>query len=349
MIYITNWLLVDMKKRFKVAFFEMQGWEKALMKKGLKGHSLSFFGETLTSENAKKASNADVVSVFVNSKVDGKALKQLKKVKLIATRSTGFDHIDLRVCKRRKIAVYNRPVYGENTVAEHTFALILALSRKVHESHVRRLKGDFSIEGLRGFDLAGKTLGVIGAGNIGKHVIRIARGFEMKVLVYDRHPDKFLAEEMNFKYVQLKGLLKKSDIVTLHIPYMKTNHHFIDKNKLKMMKRGAVLINTARGEIVDTEALIWALDKKILSGAGLDVIEGEKLIKEEKELIYDPKKIEDLQQLAEGHALLARHDVVYTPHIAFYSKEALERIIVNTIEDIKNFSEGKVNENCVVC
>ncbi|RMD67426.1 hypothetical protein D6817_01690 [Candidatus Pacearchaeota archaeon] len=202
---------------------------------------------------------------------------------------------------------------------------------------------------MKGFDLKGKTLGVIGVGRIGKHVIRIARGFDMHVLGVDRHPDSFLAEELGFEYVSFKEALRRSDIITLHVPYTKDNHHMINKRTLGMMKQGAILINTARGSLVDTDALIEALDSGKLSGVGLDVLEGEELIKEEKQLLYDKTKVEALQTLAKDHILLAKDNVVFTPHIAFYSQEALERIIRHTLENIKSFIKGEPRKECVVC
>ncbi|MBS3099332.1 hydroxyacid dehydrogenase [Candidatus Pacearchaeota archaeon] len=333
----------------KVSFFELKGWEQEILKNGLRKHKLNFDSEPLTEKNISKVKDADVISVFVYSEIDKKIFDKMKKIKLIITRSAGFDHIDLKECKRRKIVVLNIPRYGENTVAEHTFALILALSRKVHESHLRRLNHDFSIEGLKGFDLAGKTLGVIGTGRIGKHVIRIARGFEMNVLAHTHNPDDFLAEQMDFKYVGLNELLKKSDIITIHVPYCEENFHLIDKNKISMMKKGVILINTARGELVDTESLIEGLETGKVGGAGLDVLEGEKFLREEKEFLYKPEKRKELQQIVENHELLSFDNVVYTPHIAFYSQEALVRIIETTVQYILDFGKGKVDEGAKVC
>ncbi|MEI6288720.1 MAG: NAD(P)-dependent oxidoreductase [bacterium] len=324
----------------KIAFFELQGWEQKLLKKDLKKCELKFFTEPLNEKNVKEIKDFNVVSVFIYSKIDAKILKFLPKLKLIATRSTGFDHIDIKEATKRKIKVANVPTYGENTVAEHTFALIMALSRNVHKSYMRVLRNDFSIEGLKGFDLEGKTIGVIGGGNIGYHVIKIAKGFGMEVLVSDINQDRFLCESMGFKYSPLDELLKKSDIVTLHVPYNKKTHHLINKDNIKLFKKGALLINTARGGLVDTEALIYGLDKKIIGGAGLDVMEGEDLIKEEKQLLYDPKKLEALGCLIKDHILLSHDNVVFTPHIAFYSQEALERIIHTTTENIKGFIDG---------
>ena len=325
----------------KIAFFEIKGWEKKFLKKRLKGHRLEFYNQPLGLEDAGKVKDFEIVSIFIYSKIDKHILSKLSKARLIVTRSTGFDHIDLKECKQRKIAVCNVPFYGENTVAEHTFALILSLSRNIHKSYMRTIRSDFSIEGLMGFDLKGKTLGVVGAGHIGLHVIRTAKGFGMEVLVYDVNQDHFLAEVLGFKYASFEEVLKNSDIVTLHVPYNKSTHHLINKDTIKLIKRGAILINTSRGGIVDTESLIEALDKKILSGVGLDVLEGEELIKEEKQLLYDPKKLHVLGDIVKDHILLSRDNVVFTPHIAFYSREALERILDTTVENIINCLSGK--------
>ena len=183
-------------------------------------------------------------------------------------------------------------------------------------------------------------MGVVGAGQIGLHVIRIAKGFGMNVLAYDARRNKIISEVMGFEYTSLEDLLARSDIITLHVPYNKCTHHLMNRDKFKLVKKGAILINTARGSIVDTEALIEALDKKILSGAGLDVIEGEELIKEEKQLLYDPKNIEVLADLVKDQILLSKDNVVFNPHIAFYSKEAMERILETTVENVTAFVSG---------
>lgn len=324
----------------KIAFFEIKDWEKKYLQKRLKNQNLEFFEDSFEANDIKKAESFDIISTFIYSKVDKKVIESLSNLKMIATRSTGFDHIDIKECKNKKITVCNVPYYGENTVAEHTFALILALSRNVHKAYVRTLKQDYSIEGLKGFDLKDKTLGIIGAGNIGMHVIRIAKSFSMHVLAYDTKPNNFLAEVLHFKYATLPEVLANSDIISLHIPDNENTHHLINKESINKIKKGAVLINTSRGGIVDTEALITALDKKIIAGAGLDVLEGEELIKEEKQLLSDPKKAEYFGQIMQNHKLLSRDNVVFTPHIAFYSQEALERILDATVENINNFISG---------
>jgi len=325
----------------KIAFFEIKGWEKKYLREKLKGHYLEFYKEPLDLEKTKKIRDFEAISIFIYSKINKQIIRKLPKLKLVVTRSTGFDHIDLKGCKSGKIAVCNVPFYGEHTVAEHTFALILSLSRNIHKSYMRTIRDDFSIDGLEGFDLKGKTLGVVGAGHIGLHIIRMAKGFGMNVLAYDIHQERFLAEVLGFKYASLKEVLKGSNIITLHLPHNKFTHHLINKDTIKLIKKGAILINTSRGGIVDTEALIEALDQKILSGAGLDVLEGEELIKEEKQLLYDPRKLQALGNLVKDHILLRKDNVVFTPHIAFYSQEALERILETTTQNIINFLSGK--------
>jgi D-lactate dehydrogenase len=325
----------------KIAFFEVEKWEEEYLKKKLNGHVLQFLNEKLSVENARQIKDFEAVSVFIYSKIDEQIIREIPNLKLITTRSTGFDHIDLETCKKQGIIICNVPSYGENTVAEHTFALILSLSRNMCKACIRRFEQDFSIEGLEGFDLKGKIIGVIGTGQIGLHVIRIAKGFDMNVVAYDVHQNKLLSEVLGFEYATLEDLLARSDVITLHVPYMKATHHLMNKDTFKLVKKGAILINTARGSIVDTEALIDALDNKILAGAGLDVFEGEEVIKEEKQLLYDPKNLEVLTSLVKDHILLSKDNVVFTPHIAFYSKEALERILETTVENIAAFVSGK--------
>ncbi|MBD3300014.1 MAG: hydroxyacid dehydrogenase [Candidatus Moranbacteria bacterium] len=325
----------------KIAVFEIKKWEKKIFQKKIKEADFYFSPNIVNPKELKKIKDAQILSVFIYSKIDKKVLKQLPRLKAIATRSTGFDHIDLRECQKRKIKVFNVPFYGENTVAEHTFGLILSLSRNIHKSYLRTQRNDFSIQGLKGFDLKGRTLGVVGAGHIGLHVIRIAKSFGMEILAFDVHEDKFLAEVLDFKYLPFKEVLKKSDIISLHVPYNKHTHHLINRKSIKLFKKGSILINTARGKIVETEALIEALDKGILSGAGLDVLEGEELIKEDKQLLYDQEKMDKLGSIIKDHILLNMENVVFTPHIAFYSQEAQERIIETTIENIVRYLTNK--------
>ncbi len=323
-------------------FFEVrEDWERERIEEGLPEHTVVQTGEPLTAGTAQAAREAEVVSVFVRSEVDRPVLERLESVRLVAVRATGFDRIDVEACAERGVVVANVPRYGENTVAEHTFGLILNLSRRIHMAHQRTRRGDFSLEGLEGVDLRGRTLGVVGAGNIGLRVIRIGRAFEMDVLVYDVAPEPLLAEVLGFRYAPLEEVLERSDVVTLHVPATPATHHLLDRERLGRMRRGALLINTARGAVVDSEALLWALEQGIVAGAGLDVLEGEELLAEERLAYRTPESEAHLRELVYNHFLLKRDDVIITPHMAWFSREARERILATTIANIRAWEAGR--------
>jgi D-lactate dehydrogenase len=326
----------------KIAFFELEDWEREELQKGLfTGHELALSTEPLNERTLTKEHDAEIVSVFVHSSLNRAALDKLPNLKFIATRSTGFDHIDLAHCRERGVLVSNVPSYGENTVAEHTFALILALSRNIHKAFVHTLAREIPFTELRGFDLAGKTLGVVGAGRIGLHVIKIAKGFGMHVVAFDVRQEALLAEVLNFRYVPLEELLRVSDIVSLHCPYSPKTHHLINAENIHHFKRGALLINTARGGLIDPAALTQALDEGILAGAALDVLEGEELLKDERQILAQPLAQDKLRTLLLNHSLLNRDNVVITPHIAFNSREAVQRILETTLENLRAFLAGQ--------
>jgi D-lactate dehydrogenase len=325
----------------RIAFLELQPWEEKYLRERLgRQHEIVVSHEVLDDEHFDKFADAEVLSPFVYSRLTAERLARLPRLKMIATRSTGFDHIDMAEAGKRGVTVCNVPFYGENTVAEHTFALILALSRKVHEAFVRVRAGNFSLDGLRGFDLKDKTIGVVGAGRIGLHVIRIARGFGMKVLAFDIKRDNFWAEVLGFEYAELDELFGRSDIITLHAPYNRHTHHLINRDNIHRIKRGAILINTARGGLVNTDALLKALEDGILAGAGLDVLEGEETIYEESALLGDATNPEKLRTAIQNHVILKKPNVVFTPHNAFNSQEALERILDTTADNIAAFAAG---------
>ena len=233
------------------------------------------------------------------------------------------------------------PSYGEHTVAEFTFALLLALSRRVIDADERVREGTFSPTGLRGFDLAEKTLGVIGCGHIGTHVIRMGNGFGMRVIGFDAHPHADLAETLGFTYLPLAELLASSDIVTVHVPYNEHTHHLLNRENLGTLKKGAYLINTARGGVVETDALVEALQNGVLAGAGLDVLEEEGDLGDEAVLLAAPHpNAKELKITLENHYLISHPRVIVTPHLAFNTKEAVERILNTTIENIKGFEAG---------
>ncbi|HIH32599.1 TPA: hydroxyacid dehydrogenase [Candidatus Woesearchaeota archaeon] len=325
----------------KIAFFDIEDWEVEHIKKNIKGHELKFFKESISKNNISLIKNYDAIASFIYAKLDKKILDRLPKLKLIATMSTGYDHIDLKECNKRKIMVCNVPYYGENTVAEHTFALILALSRKIYPSIQRTKMGLFDVNGLRGFDLKDKTIGLIGTGHISFHVARIAKGFEMKIIGYDIFKNKDMIK-LGLKYVSLNELLKKSDIISLHLPLNKSTFHIINSKNIKTLKNNSIIINTARGGLIETSALGKSLASGKLLGAGLDVLEEEGCIKHEDELLRKKfRKPCNIKTLLENHVLMKLDNVIITPHNAFNSQEALQRIIDVTIENIKAFHNGK--------
>lgn len=333
----------------KAAFFEIEPWEKGYIENNLDGRfEFAFFRDPITIDNYELAKGYEVVSPFIYSDLNREVIEKLTDLKLIATRSTGFDHIDLKACEERNIAISNVPSYGENTVAEHTFSLILALSRKILPSVERTRRGNFNLEGLRGFDLKGKTMGVVGAGHIGQHVIRMAHGFEMDVVVFDVRRDELLAKNLGFRYVDLDELLRISDVVSLHAPYNPHTHHMINRKNVHTMKRGVILINTSRGGLVETSALVEGLQQGILSGVGLDVLEEEGLIKEERQLLSHEYSHERLRIALETHLLLFRDDVIITPHNAFNSTEAVQRILDTTISNITAWMEGQPQNKVIL-
>lgn len=325
----------------KLALFEIDSEEKKFISPQLKKHEAVYFNRPLEEGDLEKIKDTEGLVIFIYTQLTKEIIDRLPNLKFVVTCSTGFDHIDLEACKERNIVVTNVPSYGEITVAEHTFALILALSRRILESNKRIHDGYFSPEGLTGFDLNGKTLGVIGVGSIGCNVSKIANGFGMKVLAYKRSPDPELEKEYGFTIVDLETVLQKSDIVTIHLPYNQETHHLIDQEKFYMMKKGSILINTARGAIVDTKAMVAALQEERLFGVGLDVFEGEPVLREEKELLSRQFNNEDMLYVLEEHLLLHHPHVVMTPHNAFNSREALEIIMSTAVENISAFEDGK--------
>ncbi len=322
----------------KISIFEVEKWEEDFLKKSLRtSDELLFFNHPLNLEDIDSIRDTDAIIVFIYSSITKEVLDSLPNLKFIATMSTGFDHIDLSVCKEKNIIVSNVSGYGEITVAEHTFSLLLAISHRLIESYDRVKEGYFSPEGLTGFDLSGKTLGVVGVGSIGTHVIEIAHGFNMNVLGYKRSPDPELEKRFNFKIVDLPTLYAKSDIISLHVPYTKETHHMINEEALSQMKDKVVLINTARGPLIDTNAVLKYLDNGKLRGLGLDVCENEPMLREEKQILSKEFNKEDLLCLLEEKMLLNYKNVIITPHNAFNSKEALELILQTTVDNISGF------------
>jgi D-lactate dehydrogenase len=267
------------------------------------------------------ASGADVLCMRDQfGRVTGEVLERLPGLRLIVTRSAGYDHIDLAEARRRGVVVCNVPDYGAHMIAEHAFGLLLAVARKIVEGNDRyKRERLFSDSGLQGMELCGKTLGVIGTGRIGLHSVRIGRGFGMHVIAHDLCENQAAAEELGFGYAPLRALLVESHAVTLHVALNKATHHLLDAGRLTMMRPGAILVNTSRGAVVDTTALMAALRSGHLGGAGLDVLEDER------------RAYHDFGDL----------NVVVTPHLGWYTDGAVDRILEITLQDIAAFMHGQ--------
>ncbi len=340
----------------RIYFVASEQSDHEVFAEALQDHELIFVSELKYVEN-----DAEILSVFIESIIDAGFLDQRQKIKLIVTRSTGHDHIDISECEKRGIVVCFVPSYDNNTVAQHTFALILALSRRTREAREACRAGRFSYEGTRGFDLNGKTLGVIGTGRIGLRVIRLAKAFEMEVAAYDIHRQTNLEEALGFRYVSLDQLLGCSHIISLHAALTPATYHLLDREKFSKCRSGVLIVNTARGRLIDTDSLIEALDQGIVAGAGLDVIEEERVMvqrwstvvaqgiverirsteSQDGPRVVSPDRIARLRALMYNADLIGRPNVVFTPHIAFNSVEAVKRFNQTTLENINAFLAGQ--------
>jgi D-lactate dehydrogenase len=285
---------------------------------------------------------ADVLSMFVNSTVNQDILDAMPNLRIIACRSTGFNNVSLDIAKERGITVCNVPTYGEHTVAEYAFGLLLSLTRRLPLA-IEHATKETPYTALSGTDLFGKTIGVIGSGRIGQQSARIARGFDMNVIAYDPYPNQSAAEQIGFKYVSLEELLAASDVITVHAPYTQENHHLLKSERLSLVKSGVYLINTARGELVETKALIEGLESGRIAGTALDVVEGEQLLDGGEEYLLlrsNNDNLVMLEQNLEIDILLKHPNAIVTKHNAFNTVEAVDRINATTVENIKSFMSG---------
>jgi D-lactate dehydrogenase len=335
----------------RILFFETKPGEKRYFKKALAGHKLFFspleaeefstseVKSTDTSEMSlaeEAAKEAEVLSVFIYSNLTASVLALFPKLKLIVTRSTGTDHIDLKECKRRKIGVKNVPEYGTNTVAEHTWALLLSLTRKIYQS-VDQIKeeGSFSLKDLSGRDVFGKTFGIVGCGKIGKRVGELGRAFGCNIIAFDPYCTASDLAKLGFLKAGLPDLYKQSDMLSFHAPLTRETTHILSRKDVQYLKKGVFIVNTARGGLIETKALLDGLQQGIIAGVGLDVLEQEEEIREEAELLENSRlNKEELKIMVENHILFKDKRVIVTPHNAFNSKEALERIMETTVENI---------------
>jgi D-lactate dehydrogenase len=326
----------------KIVIFELEDWERKTFQDLGRQNELLLTGDAITEKPDDRYTDANVISASLGSELTAVSLPQFRSLKLIATRTTGFDHVDLNYCRENGVTLCNVPNYADRTVAEHVFALLLAISHKIVESSNRTRAGNFSLKDLRGFDLQGRVLGVIGTGAIGRQVIELARGFRMEVIAFDLRPNEQWASRLGFRYTSLEDILAKSDVITLHIPSGPATHNLISKARFAQMKKGMVLINTARGDLVDIEALLEALTNGTVAAAGLDVLPEEPAIREEAELLQSlfTRKY-SAEMLLADHVLAQRPNVIITPHSAFDTREAVERLLETTKQNIEAFMAGK--------
>lgn len=326
-----------------IYFYDATDLDKQQLTSSLEStdHTWEFVADKISPENCNP--EAEVISVFVSSTVTREMIEAMPKLRLIACRSTGFDNIDMDAASEHGITIVNVPTYGEETVAEYAFTLLLALMRKVPDI-LETENQKFTQPQLRGHDLSGKTFGVIGAGHIGINSLQIARGFSMNTLAYDAKPRPELAEKYNFHYTDLDTLLADSDIISLHAPLLPATKHIINSETIAKMKPGAILVNTARGELVDNKALLEGLDDGHLGGAALDVVEGETLLHyhEETALLRSDTLPEDtMRHSMEISVLKKMPNVIISPHNAFNTEEAIGRINRTTAQNIIDFWYNK--------
>jgi len=320
----------------KVAFFSTQSYDRQFFSEAKKidGISLRFFELHLTSETAPLAAGYEAVCVFVNDRLDAQVINQLCEggTRLIALRCAGFNNVDLEAAEKKGLTVARVPSYSPHGVAEHCVALMLALNRKIYRAHNRIREGNFLLEGLLGFEFFNKTVGVVGTGQIGIHLIRIMRGFGCRVLAFDVHKNKE-AEKLGADYVGLDALLKESDVISLHVPLLPETHHMINKESIQQMKPGVMIINTSRGGLIDTKAVIRALKSGKIGYLGLDVYE------EEGDLFFEDLSDKGIQDDVFAR-LLTFPNVMVTGHQAFFTENALRNIAATTLENVREFKEN---------
>ncbi len=329
-------------KKVKIAFFDAKSYDKESFNSVNKdfGFEIHYYKERLSANTVSLSKGKDVVCIFVNAECTAPVIEELVNngVKLIALRCAVFNNIDVQAAKD-KISIVRVPAYSPHAVAEYAVTLMLGLNRKLYRAAWRTREGNFQLKGLMGFDMYGKTAGVIGLGHIAKELVKILRSFGMSVLSYDLYPDKAFAEAHQVKLVTLDELYAESDIISLHCPLTDETKFLINKESIAKMKKGVMIINTGRGKLIKTEDLIAGLRNGEIGCAGLDVYE------EEQNYFYEDSsdKMIDDDKLA---LLLMMPNVIVTSHQAFFTKEAMHNIADTTLNNIKNWAEGRelINE-----
>ncbi|HEX8974666.1 MAG TPA: NAD(P)-dependent oxidoreductase [Patescibacteria group bacterium] len=315
----------------KIAFIETTKEKYSYFSDQLEGIATILIEDALDEKGIEEIKDCEIICSTIYSKFDRKAIEQLLNLKYIVTQSTGFDHIDLEACKEKGVAVCNVPSYGERSIAEFTLGLMISLARGIHNAAQRTQDLNFSHHGLGRMDLFGKTLGIVGLGAIGKEFLAVVKGLEMDVLVYDIFRDEELANEQGFTYVDFEELLRRSDVVSLHVPYSSNTHHMMDRDAFSLMKDGSLLINTARGPVVDTDALLEALCSGKIAGAAFDVLEDEKIL-----FLKQAGYEKSLARFEE----LKKQNIIYTPHMAPYTHSSQQRKMEVITDNLKKCLEG---------
>ena len=325
----------------KIAFFSTKSYDRAHFDPQVKDsqHEITYFEDILTVKTATLIKGYDAVCVFVNNEVDEPLLKKIAEhgVKVLALRSAGFNHVDLEAARKHGVKVFRVPAYSPEAVAEHTVALILTLNRKTHKAYNRVRENNFSLDGLAGFNLHGKTVGVVGTGTIGTAFCRIMTGFGCRVISFDPNVNEE-AVELGVEYVDQNEIFSRADIVSLHCPLIPPTRHMIDEYSIKKMKDGVMIINTSRGALIDTAAVINGLKQKKIGFLGIDVYE------QEDNLFFEDLSDEVIQD-DEIARLMAFPNTLITGHQAFLTAEALKEITTTTLQNLTDFEEGREVEN----
>ena len=329
-------------EKTRIIFFDIKDYDREFFEKYGKNYNyeMSFFKSRLSLENVHLTKGYDVVCAFTNDDIGKETIDAMAEngVRLLAMRCAGFNNVSLKDIHNR-FKVVRVPAYSPHAIAEYTVGLILAVNRKINKAYVRTREGNFSINGLMGVDLYGKTAGIIGTGKIGQILIKILKGFDMKVIAYDLFPNQKVAEELGFEYVSLDELYANSDIISLNCPLTKDTQYMINRRSMLKMKDGVILVNTGRGQLIDSADLVEALKDKKVGAVALDVYE------EEEDYFFEDQSTPVIEDDILGR-LLSFYNVLITSHQAYFTKEAVEAITVTTLNNIKDFVEGKplVNE-----
>ncbi len=325
-----------------IAFFGTKEYDRKHFQETYEGHTIKFLRPRLSAETAVMAAEFDAVCAFVNDDLSAPVIHMLadQGVRYILMRCAGYNNVDLEAAKERGIKVARVPAYSPEAVAEHAMTLVMAANRRIHKAYNKVRDNDYSLVGLSGMNLYGKTAGIVGTGKIGQAMIRICKGFGMNVIAYDPYPNQELAEAMGFSYINLEELYKQADVISLHCPLFDSSYHMIDRYTISMMKDGVILVNTSRGGLIDTEDLIAGIKSGKFHAVGLDVYE------EEDGLVFDDMSGTILEHTTTAR-LLSFPNVILTSHQGFLTSEALSAIMAVTMQNATDLEEGRESKNII--